>query len=614
LSPLKRSARPVELNTMPLRRDDGWSVRTQLLVIVAGVMVLFAGIGAFIGAGTLDEARDRAERDATFQAGLGATAIADALAQSQGAMAGLGTGLDIGALLANPSACHLSSSAAGVFPSAHIDIVLPDGRVACSSVVAQGAPPGASHAGAAWVKAAATAKGPASSAPFDDRLTGRTAIAVTAPVTGTDGRLAAIAAVVAGLDDLSRGLAATYGGPQRFEFAVTGAGGRLLSGSGAVATGGPGTDSSRIGGWRPVDGLDWRVHASVPTAAALGPTRSVLAKEALLALAAFAVMALLIGLVNRRIARPLRQLTEAAGRAARREAAHAPLPSGPAELRRLAGAFNAMVAARDGYEAELSSAYGALERHTSDLERSNSDLELFVYSTSHDLAEPLRTITSWAQLLRRDYGDRLDADGGQALGFVVEGANRMHDLVRGILEHSKAARGQLERAPVELGEVVEATLRSVRASIDAAGASIEVASPLPLIEADRTQLGQVVQNLVGNALKFHHPGRPPHIRISADRQERGWRLSVADDGIGIDPAHHDRIFGMFQRLNPRSDYPGTGVGLAVCQRIVQRHGGRIWVEAAPGGGSVFHVLLPDPGPSQPAAPGGNHADTPVPVA
>jgi light-regulated signal transduction histidine kinase (bacteriophytochrome) len=322
--------------------------------------------------------------------------------------------------------------------------------------------------------------------------------------------------------------------------------------------------------------------------------------------AAFAVMALLIALVNRRIASPMHRLTEAAGLAARPGAAQPPLlPSGPAELRRMADAFNAMVAARDHYEAELSSAYAALQRHAGDLERSNSDLELFVYSTSHDLTEPLRTMTSWAQLLQRDYAGRLGPDADQAIGFVVEGANRMHDLVGGILEHSKAARGRLEQVPVELGVVVDETLRSLTASIEAAGASIEVARPLPLVAADRAQLGHVVLNLVGNSLKFRRPDRAPSISISAARDEGGWRLSVADDGIGIDPAHRDRVFGMFQRLHPRDAYPGTGVGLAVCERIVQRHGGRIWADQAPGGGSVFHVFLPDPEPEpgRPDRPG-----------
>jgi signal transduction histidine kinase len=568
--------------------DGGWPVRRQLIAIVAGVVVVFAIIAAVIGSSTLAEATERAEDDASFQAGLAAAAVSDAITQAQGAMTGLAAGLDVPALLRDPKACRLSSGAGGVFPSAHIDLVLPDGRVPCSSLTTRGAPAGATHAGAGWLTSAATRTGPAVTPPFDDRLTGGRAIAVTAPVISPDGRLLAIAAVVGPLDGMSRGLAATYGGPQRYEFTVTDpSGAELLSGR----TIGPG----RIIGWRAVPGLGWQVHASIPSATALGPTRSVLIQEAALALAALAVMGLLVVLVNRRVARPLRALTAAADRAARREDAQLP-PSdtGPSELRRLTRSFAAMVAARDGYEAELSAAYTSLKRRTTALERSNADLELFVSSTSHDLAEPLRTITSWAQMLQRETAGRLGRDAEQAVGFIVEGAERMHALVGGILSHSKAARGELEWADVDLNEVVRETLRALEASIQASGATVE-AGDLPVVEGDRLQLGQLVQNLVSNSLKFTRPGVTPEIRISAEHEPDGWRISVADNGIGVEPAHRDRIFGMFQRLNDRTDYPGTGVGLAVCERIAQRHGGRIWAGDGPDGGAAFHVLLPPPG-------------------
>src|SRR4051794_39358740 len=175
--------------------DGGWSVRGHLVAIVAGVMVVFAIIAAVIGARTLGEATKRAEGDAAFQAGLAATAVSDAIAQAQSAMAGLAAGLDISALVKNPSACRLSSGAGGVFPTAHIDLVLPDGRVPCSSLTTRGAPPGATQAGAAWLTSATTRTGPVVTPPFEDRLTGGRAIAITAPVTGPDGRLLAIAAV-----------------------------------------------------------------------------------------------------------------------------------------------------------------------------------------------------------------------------------------------------------------------------------------------------------------------------------------------------------------------------------------------------------------------------------
>jgi signal transduction histidine kinase len=178
---------------------------------------------------------------------------------------------------------------------------------------------------------------------------------------------------------------------------------------------------------------------------------------------------------------------------------------------------------------------------------------------------------------------------------VIEGTNRMHDLVAGIMAHARAARGQLERAPVDLGELVDEAARALKAAVEAAGATIEVDGALPTVDGDRDQLAQLVQNLLANAIKFHRPGQRPLVRVSAghDQAAGRWWLAVADDGIGIDPPHRERVFHMFQRLNPRGDYPGSGVGLAVCERIVQRHGGRIWVDAAPGGGAVFTLEIPD---------------------
>jgi signal transduction histidine kinase len=576
--------------------QGGWSLRTQLVVIVAAVMMLFGIVFSYVATVTLHDAGGRARRDATYQAGLAARGIVDAITQGETAAAGVAAGLDVPALLAHPSGCTLSFAGLGVFPSGHVDLVVPDGRVVCSSLVRRGAPPRATQAGAAWVKAAATDPAPSVSGVFTDRLTGRTAIAVTAPTRDRAGHLSAITAFVVPVGDLAAGLAATYGGPQRFAFAATDATGqRLLAGSRA----GGAERGGRIAGWRPVPGLGWRVYASERAATALGPTRDVLVKEAALAGAAFLVMLLLLAVVNRRIVGPVRQLISAVGQATRR-VTHAPVPaSGPSELRLLAEEFNRMVTTRDSYEAELAAAHEALQRYAAELERATADLEQFTYSTSHDLIEPLRTITSYAQLLQRSHRDRIDAEGEQAIEFMVEGATRMHGLIDGVLGHSQAARGELLRTSVDVATVVREALRSLQPSLEGADARVEVGW-LPHVRADRIQLGRVIQNLVDNALKFHGD-EPPRIHIAASREQGGWRLSVADNGIGIDPAHRDRVFHMFQRLNDRTRYPGAGVGLAVCQRIVERHGGRIWVEAGSRGGSVFHFTIPDAEEAIPAA-------------
>jgi light-regulated signal transduction histidine kinase (bacteriophytochrome) len=241
---------------------------------------------------------------------------------------------------------------------------------------------------------------------------------------------------------------------------------------------------------------------------------------------------------------------------------------------------------------ERATALRALQRHAAELERSNAELEQFARITSHDLSEPLRVIAGFAQLLQRRYQGRLDGDADQLIGFIVEGVHRMHTLIAGVLAYSHAGQARLAPGPVDLGAVVRQAVEALDPMVTATRAKVE-AGELPRVHADPAQLQELLQNLLANALTFH--GRqPPRIRLTASREPDAWRVSVADNGIGIDAAHRDTIFRIFQRLHGRDDYPGTGVGLAVCQRIVQRHGGRIWVEPGPEGGSVFHFTLPDP--------------------
>ncbi|HYY82465.1 MAG TPA: ATP-binding protein [Actinomycetes bacterium] len=233
-----------------------------------------------------------------------------------------------------------------------------------------------------------------------------------------------------------------------------------------------------------------------------------------------------------------------------------------------------------------------LERSNRDLQRSNTELEEFAYIVSHDLAEPLRTMTGFTQLLQRRYQGQLDAEADTFLNFVVDGAARMRALLGDLLTYSRAGRHDLELQPVDVAELVERSLLDLAPVIEEQKASVEV-GPLPTVQGDPTQLGQVVQNLLGNALKFHPPGASPRIRVSGTRVEGAWRISVADNGIGIDPAQQERVFRMFQRLHGRGEYSGTGVGLAVCKRIVERHRGRIWFERNEGGGTVFCFTVPD---------------------
>lgn len=229
-----------------------------------------------------------------------------------------------------------------------------------------------------------------------------------------------------------------------------------------------------------------------------------------------------------------------------------------------------------------------LKNQAEELARSNAELEKFAYVTSHDLQEPIRMVGSFCQLLRREYGARLDERGERWLSFAVEGAERMQRLVEDLLDYSRVQTRPRELERTDLQRVVDEVL----SNLDPTGqeARIEVGE-LPAIVADQSQMLRLFQNLLANALKFRSQ-RPLEIRISAEPQGEGWLFRVRDNGIGIPPAHTERIFELFKRLHPRERYPGTGIGLAMCRTIVQRHGGRIWVESTPGEGSTFLFFIP----------------------
>jgi signal transduction histidine kinase len=231
----------------------------------------------------------------------------------------------------------------------------------------------------------------------------------------------------------------------------------------------------------------------------------------------------------------------------------------------------------------------AVAGRSRELERSNAALEEFAYIASHDLQEPLRMVASYLQLLDRRYRGQLNQEADEFLGFAVDGAKRMQALINDLLLYSRAG-GQGTLVPTDCGAVVAGVLANLRSTIEADGARV-VVGPLPTVEGDPTQLAQVFQNLIANAIKFGGD-RPPEIFVGAERQDGQWLFSVRDTGIGIEPRHAERIFMVFKRLHPQTQYPGTGIGLAICRRVVEHHGGRIWVEPAAGGGSVFRFTLP----------------------
>lgn len=227
-----------------------------------------------------------------------------------------------------------------------------------------------------------------------------------------------------------------------------------------------------------------------------------------------------------------------------------------------------------------------------ELRVSNSDLKQFAYVASHDLKSPLRNIVSYLQLLERRYGDRFDADAREFIGYAVGGAKQMTALIDDLLDYSRIDSRAREFAPVALDDLAAEIVDRHRAAIAAAGATVTVQDRLPVVMGDAIQLGQLLFNLLDNALKYRIPDRAPTIRLTAERTGADWTIALADNGIGIDAEFAERVFAIFQRLHSAEAYPGTGIGLALCKRVVERHGGRIWVESAPAGGCVFKFTLP----------------------
>jgi signal transduction histidine kinase/type II secretory pathway pseudopilin PulG len=233
-----------------------------------------------------------------------------------------------------------------------------------------------------------------------------------------------------------------------------------------------------------------------------------------------------------------------------------------------------------------------LRSHAAELQRSNTELERFAYIASHDLQEPLRMVTSYVGRLGERYSDQLDERGRRYVHYAVDGAERMRGLIDALLEYSRVGRAEPRRAPLAMNGVVEGVQRTLRSRIQEADAHLVVDS-LPTVDADEILIRQLIQNLLANALKFRHPERRPEIHVSAQRLGGAWQFAIDDNGIGIEPRYRDRVFEVFRRLQPAVEYPGAGIGLAICQRIVDHHGGRIWIEASPLGGiRVLFTLQP----------------------
>jgi PAS domain S-box-containing protein len=232
-----------------------------------------------------------------------------------------------------------------------------------------------------------------------------------------------------------------------------------------------------------------------------------------------------------------------------------------------------------------------LRHYAAELERSNRELQQFAQIVSHDLQEPLRMVSSYLQLLDQRYKGQLDPNADEFIAFAVDGATHMQALIKDLLVYSRVGTHGRSFEPTDCQVILEQALSNLQVALEESGARV-THDPLPVLVADDTQLVQLFQNLIGNAIKFRGE-RQPEIHIGAERQGNEWLFSVRDNGIGIQPQYFERIFLVFQRLHTQDEYPGTGIGLAICKRIVERHDGRMWVESEPGRGSTFYFAIPE---------------------
>ncbi|WP_236003959.1 sensor histidine kinase [Nonomuraea antri] len=293
----------------------------------------------------------------------------------------------------------------------------------------------------------------------------------------------------------------------------------------------------------------------------------------------------LVVIVRYAVLKPIDQLTEQVRTVASGDFDHRLHVDRPAELAELSSHVDSM-------RRRIVTAWRTATEQADELRRSNGELEQFAYVASHDLQEPLRKVASFTQMLEQRYGDQLDERARQYIHYAVDGAKRMQLLINDLLDFSRVGRVTGERAPVDAGQALELTLDNLSATIEDTGARV-TSDDLPRIMGNTLQLTQLFQNLIENAIKFRSDD-PPRVHIGAKRDGTMWEFSCTDNGIGVEPKYADRIFLIFQRLHPRDVYPGTGIGLALCRKIVEYHGGQLWLDdgGGQGQGATFRWTLP----------------------
>ena len=464
------------------------------------------------------------------------------------------------------------------------------------------------YAGRSWFKTVSQTKACVSE-PFALTPDGRPAMTVACPALGWDGQVKAVVAAAMTLDSLLRSADAATNGvvgvlaPDGLLLAAhpaeTAAVGLDVGDSGlaqtVLARPGGSAETLGLGGSPKLVGFDRllpalpgspTVFVEIPLEEAYAPARKLLVEQTLwLALVGLVGLGVAWALGFRLVVRPITAMAGAAEAIGRGEFSVRLEADGQAlELARLGRAFNRMAEGLEERQTEL-------DKKTKELENSNKDLEQFAYVASHDLQEPLRKITSFADLLAKRCAGQLDDNGQRYVAYMVDGARRMSQLITHLLDFSRIGSRGKAFVPGDLNEPLDAALDNLELPLTENQAVVSRGA-LPMVTADAAQLCQLFQNLIGNAVKYRGQAAPA-IAVTAERHDGSWVVAVADNGPGIPPQHHERIFRMFQRLQADQDRRGAGIGLAFCKRIVERHGGRIWVESEEGRGSTFYFTLPD---------------------
>jgi len=357
-----------------------------------------------------------------------------------------------------------------------------------------------------------------------------------------------------------------------------------------------------VAAWRPVPTPGWGLVAKIDCDEAFADIIRLKRIVVIVVVSVFALIAIITFFVSQSISLPIRKLTKGAEIIGQGNLDHRVGTKVKDEIGVLSRTFDAMTkklkettASRDELNKEIAErkiVEKALQNTAKDLTRSNKDLEQFAYVASHDLQEPLRAVAGFMGLLKKQYHATLNTEAAEYIDLSVEGAERMQTLIQDLLTYSRVGTKGGAFVPTNMMDAYENAMKNLQVALDETGTIVTCDNSMPTIIADETQMTQLLQNLIGNALKFHGE-KTPQIHVGAQRENDSWIMSVRDNGIGIEPQYFERIFLIFQRLHTRTQFKGTGIGLAVCKKIVERHGGSMWVESTPGVGSTFYFSIPN---------------------